>query len=135
MSQLVPYVYFARVLDTGDGDTFSVEVDQGLGSWRKPISIRLLGCNAREKNDPGGPEATAYLASLIPVGTRVLLRSVKYDKFGQRLDADVFLVDKKDNMLPFSLTERMIAAGYAAPWDGKGQVKPVPAWPISSKIV
>lgn len=114
----------AIVVDVHDGDTVTVDIMMDCGfndtvTRRRPM--RLLGINTIELADPGGPEAQAYLATLLPVGTAVALESVKNDKFA-RYDARLILPDGRD------VAQILIAEGWAAPWNGQGP-KPVPPWP------
>jgi endonuclease YncB( thermonuclease family) len=48
----------ATVTNIVDGDTIDVEI-------RRTLRVRLLDCWAPETRDPGGPESTAYLRSLL----------------------------------------------------------------------
>lgn len=120
------YTYAAMVTAVHDGDTITVSVDLGWHVILFGQDIRLLGCNARELAQPGGPEAGAHLAALLaqvaPAPTRVTIHTVKPDKYGGRYDAAVTLPDGTD------LVTQLIADGWAAAWDGKG-TKPVPPWP------
>jgi endonuclease YncB( thermonuclease family) len=117
------FTYAAIVEHVIDGDTVYMAVDLGFDTWHWG-SFRLLGCNARELPQPGGPEAAANLVALLPVGTKVTIRSVKPDKFGGRYLAAVTLADGSD------LVSTLIAEGWAAAWNGTG-TKPVPPWPRS----
>lgn len=124
-----PYVYNAVVESVWDGDTIHASLDLGMGIWdrgtdstKTGILVRLNGCNAIELDQPGGVEARDHLASLLPSGTRVLLRSVAVDKFGGRVDADIQLADGTD------LVAVLVAGQWAAAWDGTGP-RPVPPWP------
>lgn len=112
----------ATVVRVVDGD--SVELLAELG-WRVIIGVsaRLSGINAQEHNLPGGREATAHLAGLIPPGTKVTLDSLGIDKYGGRTDSRLTRTDGVDVAL------QMVADGYASLWDGHGP-RPVPAWPI-----
>lgn len=112
----------ATVVRLVDGD--SVELSAELG-WRVTIGVsaRLVGINAIEHNMPGGREATAHLASLIPPGTKVDLESLGADKYGSRWDCRLTRADGID------VAAQMVADGYAALWDGHGP-RPVPPWPI-----
>lgn len=116
------YTYNAVVLSVYDGDTFDVSLDLGFHLYWH-CRVRLAGCNAREHSDPGGPEARAHLLSLVPVGSQVVLTSVKLDSYADRIDALVES-DACDNV-----TTQMIVDGYAAAWDGRG-ARPIPPWPI-----
>lgn len=102
-----------------DADTFVCTVDLGFYVAVR-MSCRLAGCNAPERHDPGGPEATAALAALL-TGQTVTVRSIRPDKFAGRFDAQVYAgtVD---------VTAWMIDHGYAVAWDGTGRRPTVP-WP------
>lgn len=114
------YIYAATVIAVHDGDTITADIDLGF-SVHTIQHLRLLGCNARELSQPGGPDAAANLAGLL-FGKQVTVRSVKPDKFGGRYDAAITLPDGTD------LVTQLIADQWAAPWDGTG-AKPVPPWP------
>lgn len=122
MAFSAPYTYESVVVRVVDGDTFVLNVDLGFGVWLREQTFRLAGCNARELDEDGGPEVQAYLALLLRAGTKVLLRSVKVDKWGGRYDALIELPGIGD------LTEYLILKGWVARWNGRG-LKPVPAWP------
>jgi endonuclease YncB( thermonuclease family) len=122
MTALLPYTFYSYINRTKDGDTVEVFVDQGFGTARPKQSFRILGINAREEGQPGGPEAAAHLAELLPVNTRVIVNSVKPDKYGDRYDGKITLPDGRD------LSSVLIAEQWAAPWNGQG-TKPVPPWP------
>lgn len=116
------YTYRATVTAVQDGDTFSVNIDLGLKTWRLGENIRVLGINSIELADPGGKEARHNLAQLLPVGTAVTIRTVKADKYGTRYNAAVTLPDGAD------LATLLLAAGWAAPYTGRGP-KVAPGWP------
>lgn len=42
------YHYNAHVIDVYDGDTITVDIDLGLGTWLKKQKIRLYGVNTPE---------------------------------------------------------------------------------------
>lgn len=114
--------YPAQVVRVVDGDTVILDVDLGFNVWQRYQSFRLLGCNAREHDAPGGKEAIANLRTLLPVGSVLTVTSVKSDKYGGRYDAHLTLPDGQD------LTRTLIETGWAAAWNGTG-TKPLPAWP------
>lgn len=130
------YLYQATVLAVHDGDTFKLDVD--LGPWRHADqdfgmhvfvegrrlkiheTVRLARCNAPELATPEGQVALGQLLAMMPVGTAVIAQTHvdETEKYG-RLLAEVTLPDGSN------VTDRMIAGGWAAPWDGHGP-KPVP---------
>lgn len=116
------YVRRAVVQRVIDGDTVALDVD--LGFWTHEYMLcRLLGLNARELHDPGGKEARDHLAGMLPVGSKVVVASIKPDKYAGRFDGVIYDADNAD------VNALMVASGYAAAWDGSGS-KPVPPWPI-----
>jgi micrococcal nuclease len=132
--------YRATVVKIHDGDTLDVDLllfhagkvaagheqDLGFNVWRtshgtmiRNQAVRLNGCNAAELATAAGKAALAYLETILHLGDTVTLVSHSWDKYGGRIDGDIALPDGRD------LATVMIAAGQAAPWDGRG-VKPVP---------
>lgn len=116
--------YAADVVRVIDGDTVVLDVDLGFGVWLHAQNFRLLGINAREKTAAGGAAARANLTAMLPAGTRLVVTSVKPDKYGGRYDGALTLADGRD------VSRELIVTGWAAAWDGNG-VKPVPPWPRS----
>jgi len=133
------YVYQATIASIHDGDSLRVNillarvrrhrpaapVDLGFNAWRtnrglelRGQAVRLLGCNAPELSTPEGKAARDFIQTLIAVGDTVELTSYGWDKYGGRIDGKVKLADGRD------LSQAMIDAGHALPWDGKG-TKPV----------
>jgi endonuclease YncB( thermonuclease family) len=131
--------YQAVVVKEHDGDTVDLDVhlvkrrlivptpiDLGFnvqlrrdGVWLADQAVRTFGDNAAELSTVEGKAALAYLGTLLPLGTPVTLLSEGWDKYGGRCDGTITLPDGTD------LVQKMIAAGYAAAWNGLG-VKPVP---------
>jgi endonuclease YncB( thermonuclease family) len=121
-----PTVYYGAVARVVDGDTVNVDVQLAADLGAALVlhaSVRLRGINARERSEPGGPEAAAYLAGLLPAGAPVALTVVSPDKYSGRCDAVITTAAGVD------VAAAVVAAGYAAVWDGHGQ-RPVPPWPI-----
>jgi micrococcal nuclease len=116
------YVRRATVLKVIDGDTVALDIDLGFYT-HEHMSCRLAGINARELRDPGGKEARDYLASMLKVGDEVVVASLKPDKYAGRFDGIIYDSDSAD------VNALMVATGYAARWDGRGD-RPVPPWPI-----
>ncbi len=126
---LTPFVYRATVLRTVDADNLAVDLDLGrgmhdLGENGKGLPLRLAGCNGRELDQPGGAEAAAHLARLLPLGTRLVVATIKPDKYGGRWQARVQSEHGVD------LVEYLIGLEWLAPWDGRGP-RPLPPWPRS----
>jgi len=120
------YIYKATVLSVYDGDTFKVNLDLGLNLFQHDINIRLAGCNSIELREVGGIAARENLRKLLPVGSTVLLKSVAFDKYANRLNAEVYLLDDEGKeMADNNLIQTLITEGWVAPWNGKG-TRPVP---------
>ena len=122
-----PYTYYATIRSNHDGDTFRADVRVGFGWTNQGTNgegqpFRVAGCNAIELKQPGGQEAQAHLAALLPPGTVVVLDSLKDYKYGGEYMANVTLPDGRN------LTQVLVADGFACYWQGKGAA-PVPAWP------
>lgn len=114
--------FLATVVRVIDGDTVIVDMDLGF-YVRVRLSCRLAGVNAIELAAPGGREAREHLATLLPEGASVVIDSVKVDKYAGRFDGRIVLADGVD------VATKVLAAGYAVRWDGRGKA-PVPPWPI-----
>lgn len=54
--------YRAALVAVHDGDTITVEIDQGFGG-RQEESVRLIGVSAPELTDLGGAQARAFTES------------------------------------------------------------------------
>lgn len=122
------YIYAGVVREVLDADTLAIDIDMGFRTWQIDQRFRLLGCNAHEKSTEAGKAAKAYLAEMLPAGTRVVVRSERAEpKFGQSFErflAQVYLPDTG-----VSISELLIRRGWAARWDGRSKPRPVPPWP------
>ena len=117
------YVRRFRVERVIDGDTVAGSVDLGFNIYTR-TSVRLAGINARELRDPGGAEARDHLTRLLPADLVLTIRSVKADKYANRVDAIVVMPDGSN------LNERLVREGWAAPYTGTGLTSDhVPPWP------
>jgi endonuclease YncB( thermonuclease family) len=78
-----------QVYEIHDGDTFKCRF-RLLDDVEANKTVRVLGCDAFELRNPGGPQALAYTRAFIQETTQplVLVTQGKYDNFG-RLLADV----------------------------------------------
>jgi endonuclease YncB( thermonuclease family) len=114
----------ATVIDWHDGDTCRVLVDRGDDD-RSEWMVRVLGAATRELGEPGGIEARAALLRMLPPGSPVVLAALDDDKYGGRHLARVF---HQHEGAAVDLAARLIAEGWACPWDGRG-AQPKPSWP------
>jgi len=114
----------AVVVEWHDGDTVYVTADRWMRDYSR-WSIRILGMAALELDDPGGPETRDECARRWPAGTALVLETMKPDKYGERRDAHVWVLEKGSPALVSAL---LIADRWALPWNGRGR-QPKPAWP------
>jgi endonuclease YncB( thermonuclease family) len=113
----------ATVVRIIDGDTLEcrvpiLEVVFGIETAR----IRIRDINAREHNEPGGPEALANLIKLCPLRSPVVLHGLHPDRYDGRFDADVETPAISD------LGAWLVAQQWAAHYPGSGP-KLLPPWP------
>lgn len=107
---MTPYTYSARVERIIDGDTIDLTCDVGFRIYHK-ARFRLYGIDTPERGAAGWAEATAHLASLLPIGTYVTVRSYrpdahpKADSFGRWL-VEIFAGEVNVN-------QAMISDGHA----------------------
>src|SRR5215831_1331285 len=92
-----------QVTRVSDGD--SIEVDTDHGHER----VRFSAIDTPEYDQPYGPQSTAALKAMLPVGSQVELEVVVRDSF-KRLVATVWLIDgdKRTN-----INEAMLKQGHA----------------------
>ncbi len=105
----------AEVMRVIDGDTFKCRIDLG---WRVFVEaeVRLADINAPELDTAAGMAAGAHLRELLPIGTSVLIQSVRLDKYG-RSQAFVKMPDGSD------LGEMLIRENFAAGADSSMRPK------------
>lgn len=84
------YIYRARVDRIIDGDTFVFDVDLGF-RVTSSITVRLRGLYAAERNEPGGPAATAHALSVLMAAKSITLSTYKDHKSFDRWIADVWV--------------------------------------------
>lgn len=111
------WVVHGTVVEVHDGDTVYIDLDLG---WRTAIRkepVRVLGVNAPELNTPAGKASRAFLAGLLPPGTKVKVESRRWlgerEKYGRAL-ARISSEAGGDVALA------LLSAGHAKPWDGRG---------------
>lgn len=117
----VPAVFFTRrasVVEVIDGDTISVDVDNGFHT-RVRMACRIVKIDAPEKNTIAGRAAKLVLATLLPPGTALVIDSVTIDKYGGRFDANVWKVETGENV-----GDVMVRTGNAQPWVMGKEKKP-----------
>lgn len=112
----------ANLLEVIDGDTLLVEA-MPWPEHRIITYVRLRGIDAAELRSPcpnlrlQALEAKELLRSFIPVKAELELRDITGDKYYGRIVAAVRL---KDGV---NLSEAMVSAGMATPYEGGGKPK------------
>ena len=117
----IPVRETGTVNKVADGDTFRFIPDGANGY----VTVRLLGINTPEvrgflganfeRDMCGGPEASALLASLLPKGSRVQLRSVIPNSIGEdgRWRRFAFAWNEQTGQFDIDVQAQMAAAGFA----------------------
>jgi len=104
------YNYEAILLRVIDGDTVHLMVDLGM-DVQVACKCRLWGINAPEMNTEEGKKAKAYLESLLPLGCRRIVNTMKdkKEKYGRYL----VIISSNERVQIGSVNEKMVAAGHA----------------------
>jgi endonuclease YncB( thermonuclease family) len=84
------HVYAVRVESVIDGDTFWAVVNLGFGAFTRQ-KFRLSGIDTPELDTPEGQTAKRYVQRYLGIGSTVVVRSAKSDKYDRYL-ADVFFL-------------------------------------------
>lgn len=108
------YYYRALVRSVYDGDTCTMDIDLGLGTWVHGEKIRLLRINAPELRGDSrvaGTAARDFLRSQID-GREVWINTVK-DKRGKygRYLAEIWLKQEAGDWI--NINDAIVAAGHA----------------------
>lgn len=105
------YFYRAIIRSIYDGDSMTLDIDQGFGDWKHDQKIRLAGIDTPEISGverPEGLKARDFVRETCPPGTEVLLESIRdtSEKYGRWLGR-IHLVDGT------CLNDLLIAKGLA----------------------
>jgi len=107
------YHYRALVRSVYDGDTCTVDIDLGLGTWIHGEKLRLYRINAPElrgEERAAGLKSRDFLRSKID-GKEIFINTIK-DKKGKygRYIADIWL---KDNGRWININDLLVEKGFA----------------------
>lgn len=115
----------ALIVQAHDGDTVTAEIDYPYCDYEKVVKtqhVRLRGIQAAEIDSKDAAvrekamDARTFLSNKV-LGKRVRLQIFGNDKYGGRIDANIFLGGENVN-------DSMIVSGHAVQWNGVGQ-KPI----------
>lgn len=120
------YYYVAKVTDVYDGDTFTADLDLGLGLWRHEQTVRLWRVNTPEVKGPEkeqGLQVRDFVSNLI-LNKPILLRTIldrrgqdRTEKFG-RLLGEVLIEGENGELI--NLNELLLNQGMGLPVDEGG---------------
>lgn len=110
--------YAWQVVGIKDGDTLTV-VLPGLPPPLNPVAVRVRSIDTPESGGHAkcasertlAERATHFTSEAVAMGSRVEFGRPSWDKYGGRIDADVWI----DGRL---LSDRLVAAGLARHYDG-----------------
>lgn len=106
------YARYATVVRVIDGDTVVMDVDLGFYLTIR-MSCRLYGIDAPEvvgATAEAGKASRDHLMGLLPVGTPVVIESIKADKYAGRFDGIIMLQT-------VNINEQMVTDGYATRYE------------------
>ena len=108
------YHYKAKVTSVYDGDTCTVDIDLGLGTWIHGEKIRLSGINAPEVRGAereDGLKSRDFLRDLID-GKEIVIRTFEDDKgkYGRYL-GEIFLANDGGQFI--NINDQMVSEGFA----------------------
>ena len=119
--------FIAKVIDCYDGDTCTIAFF--IGKIPVKIKLRLLGIDTAEMpKRKDGSDRTAeelelayaakdFLSSLV-LNKCVYVELAKWGKWGGRVVGQIYCIDKKGNPVGSSLSDQLLEAQLAVPYDG-----------------
>lgn len=117
------YEYSCKIKRIIDGDSLVVDIDLGFDIHIKDVHIRVIGIDTPEIRTRDryekfhGLHAKAYLETLIPEGSKQILRSKDYnptDKFGRVL-GDIVMSTGEE------ISQKMVDSLYAVRYYGQSK--------------
>ena len=108
------YHYRAIVSSVYDGDTCTVDIDLGLGTWIKGEKIRLYRINTpelRKEEREEGLKSRDFLRGLID-GREIIIQTVKdrKGKYGRYL-AEILMTDENGDLI--NVNDLLVDKGFA----------------------
>ncbi len=110
------FTYRANIARIVDGDTFDLDIDLGLGVWKRRERVRLYGINVAERYTDIGKQATAFLREMFPPAAvnPVIITTFKdsTDKYGRYLAKIMPVVPVEWDDLTSLLIEKRFGVPY-----------------------
>ena len=108
------YHYRAIVSSVYDGDTCTVDIDLGLGTWLKGEKLRLYRINAPElkkEEREAGLKSRDFLRGIID-GKEIIIQTVKdrKGKYGRYL-AEILIADENGDLM--NVNDLLVEKGFA----------------------
>ena len=107
------FAYPVTVIRVIDGDTFTAAVELGFG-FTTVQTLRLRALDTPEIESASGREAKEFLETTLPVGSDILVRTSKSDKYDRYL-ADVWV---GENTKAKYVNQELVEKGFAVPVTG-----------------
>lgn len=123
---VAPTMHRVDVVSVYDGDTFSIYVP-GMWAELQPLKVRVRGIDTPERGSKAKCNSERERAEaarrftvdqLKRTNNVVYIANPSWDKYGGRMDADVFVGQSNE-----SLTELLIRYGYGRPYHGEARIK------------
>lgn len=120
-------LYQVQVTSIYDGDTFSINLP-GLPTELNPVKIRLRGVDTPERGGKAKCESERVRADAARAFTvkqiartqgRVVIGNLDWDKYGGRIDADVYVGPAGNERL----VDLLIQNGYGREYHGEARTK------------
>lgn len=121
MADAPAFTYRANISRIVDGDTFDLDIDLGLGVWKRNERVRLYGIDVAERYTDLGRQAIAFLQEIYPPGqvNPVIIETLKDkgDKYGRYL-AKIFPAYTPVGTSWDNLTGLLIEKGFGTEYYG-----------------
>jgi endonuclease YncB( thermonuclease family) len=105
-----------EILSETDGDTVDVLVDQGFDSFQR-VRFRMAFINAPENGTPEGEKARDYLKTLLPVGFKCTVYSIKDKKYREKKEKYGRYLGIFVDAFGAAVHELLLESGNAKPYE------------------
>lgn len=111
----------AKVVSVYDGDTFTIDTQYGMFAQLPNFKVRIKGIDTPERGTKAKCDFERRQAEIARIETlrllnssnnTIILKNLGHDRYGGRIDADVYLKDGR------KLSDVLIKFGFARPYNG-----------------